>query len=120
MRGSCWSRRGSYGNVSPHPTLSQKTRPGWGNRFSIPTSPKTGEKWGTPLLWKVFQVKIPTLSQKTRPGWGNRFSIPTSPKTEKWGTPLLWKVFQIKIPTLSQKTQAGWGNRIPAIPFASS
>jgi tRNA(Ile)-lysidine synthetase-like protein len=48
---------GEGGNSpSPHgkDTLSQRTREGWGNRDSgtldnvkIPTSPKTGEKWGT-------------------------------------------------------------------------
>ena len=29
------------------PTLSQKTRKGWGNQAQVPTSRKGGEKWGT-------------------------------------------------------------------------
>ena len=36
--------------------------------MKIPTSPKTGEKWGTHT--QLEKVKNPTLSHRTRQGWG--------------------------------------------------
>ena len=59
------------------PTLSQRTRQGWGTRMTIgsqfpvvssqgPTSRKNGETWGTQRRF------LPTLSQRTRQGWGTR------------------------------------------------